>query len=184
MNIEVRIDSNAAKVLDQLTQVPPRMLETLRRTILEQNEYTIGHIRATRLIGKGPFPLEQHRLGQVTSKLTQSLTQTKPQIVGDQVISSIGSPLRYAWAHEFGFVGRVAVPSHERKYPRKRSRTSARTGKLTRGRRRSGSYIVGSHTRQMDVPARAPIYYGLLDRMHEYDRAISQAIVDSWEGKT
>ncbi len=69
-------------------------------------EITAGRIKQTRLVGHGPFPVSEHRLGQRSGQL-ELRTQSKPPVIiseGNQVVveGGIGSSVFYAAIHEFG----------------------------------------------------------------------------------
>jgi len=167
MTAEVTIRADARKILRTLDQLPANMLEEMRRTMDTQNQESIGHISRNRLSGQGPYPVSQHRLGIVSGKLWQSLWAVPAWILGQDVMSGIGVPLRYGMAHEFGFAEEVAVRAHTRR------RT---TGK-------GSDTLVRAHRRKMKIPERAAIRYGLKDRIAAYGRALSGAILQAWRAR-
>lgn len=190
MTIEVHLDTKAAELLEKRLLQPEPMVQAMRRTMDEQNLYTIRKIIQERMTGKGPFPVEEHRMGVVTGHMRRSLfstpaVPTRASGTSFALTSSIGSRARYAAAHEFGFEGDVTVRGYTRRAARQRARYDLRTGeRLRAGRRTGGRAEVWGHVRRMRIPARAPVQTGILDRLPEYGRALSRAIVAAWKELT
>src|ERR1700736_5958023 len=78
-----------------------------------------SNIQTQRLTGAGPFPVEEHMLGIRSGQLRQSVRWTPAKIEGEIVTGSLGSPVRYAAVHEFGFEGDVTVKPFFRKNRRR-----------------------------------------------------------------
>lgn len=193
-SIQIQLAPAAVALLRTSGTWPVRVLEALRKSTDLQNELTVGHIQAARLSGKGPFPVDEGRLGVVTNRLRSSLRPAKAVVNGTQIESSLGSNVRYAGAHEFGFDGAVTVRAHTRTNPRadlvsfrgQQGRRDAFGGALLTpaGKTRKGVVPVASavvsvrqHTAQRHVPARAPIRHGIEDRAADYGQAYSAAII-------
>jgi phage gpG-like protein len=159
------------------------ILRGLRDTMDEQNQLTIGHTQQARLTGKGPFPVSEGRLGVRTNRLRASLRAAKTRIVGTSIASSIGSNVEYAAAHEFGFSGVVNVkPGLRRQKSRDVFVKQFVAGKLKRVRTVTGQAGVGGYSVLRNIPARAPITHGIEDRKAEYERAMSQSIINTLRG--
>ena len=193
-SIQIQLAPAAVALLRSSDTWPAQVLQALRKSTDLQNELTVGHIQATRLSGKGPFPVDEGRLGVVTNRLRSSLRPAAATVNGTQIESSLGSNVRYAGAHEFGFEGSVTVRAHTRTNPRadlvsfrgQQGRRDALAGAFltASGRIRKGVVPVASavvsvrqHTAQRSVPARAPIRHGIEDRAADYGRAYSAAII-------
>jgi phage gpG-like protein len=184
--IEFRVNETASAMLSRAWT--DDVLRGLRATMDEQNQLTIGHTRQARLTGKGPFPVSEGRLGVRTNRLRSSLRAAKASITGNSVVSSIGSNVEYAAAHEFGSkIHRTVKPGSVR------LRTTAK-GDLLRGltggavfakakqkRVREVPYA-GGKSYTVNIPARAPIAHGIEDRKAEYERAMSQSIIKTLRG--
>jgi phage gpG-like protein len=174
----------------------PRMiadiLRGLRATMDEQNQLTIGHTQQARLTGKGPFPVSEGRLGVRTNRLRASLRAAKTRIVGTSIVSSIGSNVEYAAAHEFGAKqSRITKPGVARL-------RLDRFGQLLRQSENYGDNravfakkshknvyekaYAGGKSYTVDIPARAPITHGIEDRKAEYERAMSASIIATLRG--
>ena len=161
--IQIQLDPSVAGKLRGMVRVPEHILLEMKKEIDLQNELTVGHIQATRMSGRGPFPVEEGRLGVRTGRLRQSLRPSKATIAGGKtIVSAIGTNVIYMGPHEFGFTGLVNVRAH------------ARRGK-------KGVHQVKAHARQANVPSRAPIRQGIEDRAPAYGRAISEAFVRGWD---
>lgn len=172
--ITIRLDARSQQVLEGVASFTPRMLEAVRQTMDVQNELTVGHIAERRMTGRGPFPVEEHRLGVRTNRLRLSLRPAKAIVVtvggNSVVVSDIGTNVAYAGTHEMGYSGPVQVPQHTRTI------TTAFGKKLEK----PVEVQVRQHTRQLDMPARAPIQHGIMDRAARYGEAIGQAAVAAW----
>jgi phage gpG-like protein len=108
-------------------------------------------------------------------------------IEGDTVIASIGSPLRYAAVHEFGFEGDVQVKPFFRKNRHadqfgKIERVSRRTGRRYRSTVKTASGVapVKAHSRHMKIPARSPFGYGVADSDQLIINAVTSELQVAW----
>lgn len=165
--VSISVSSNAAEIVRQLQAFPPAMLESIRKALDLQNELTVGHVQATKLSQRGP-----DTLGVVTNRLRSSLRPTAAVVSGQSVASSIGTPVRYAGAHEDGFVGEVQVRAFTRRV------TSAFGRRMPSGTTAS----VSPHKRKVTIRARRWLSRGIEERVPAYGQAVSAAIVAAWEG--
>lgn len=177
--ITLRVTETASRMLKRAFEKP--VLEGLRETMARENQFTVGHIRASRMTGLGPFPVSEHRLGVRTNRLRNSLRATSPRVVRGSVIASIGSNVVYAAAHEYGFRGPVTVAAHSRKQQSRNVSKAGRVG-VKSGKFATGIAMVKPFTRMMNVPARAPIQYGINDRKPAYSKAMSESIITTLRG--
>jgi phage gpG-like protein len=190
----IELSSSAADIARQLDAFPRSMAEAVARAMDYENQLTVGHIVSTKLTSAGPRFLNAR-----TSRLRGSARATAAKVTGAGVESGIGSNVRYAGIHEFGFRGTVNVPGFTRKNPK--GDTFSRNGvTLTRrqataffgkgGRARAGVIksssaisFVRAHTRKLNFPARAMFYTGITEREGNYSTSISSAIVNAWSTK-
>lgn len=133
---------------------PEVMLGAIARGMTIGAQIIAGLVTEERLTGKGPFPVADHRLGVVTGRLRQSLRAAPARIEGESVIVSIGSPVEYAAAHEFGFSGDVKVPAH------------ARLG-----------HSVRAHSRRVEIAERAPVRTGIREHLPELQESIAEEVL-------
>ena len=100
--------------------------------------------------------------------------------------ATVGTNVEYARVHEFGFSGTVMVGGHVRQRFSSRSFIGATqaNGKARTVRRkvRGADLAVGSHKRQMNIPARAPFFHGIQDRTEAIGTAVSRAAIKFMEG--
>jgi phage gpG-like protein len=185
--VQIGISSNAAAVAERVGNPRP-MLEAIARAMDLENDLTVGHIQAKHLTGKGPYPPSEHRLGEVTEMFRKSLRRSAAVIEENAVTSGIGTNLRYAGVHEFGFDGNVTVRQYTRRTfdTFKTTQTSMDRWGHIRKRRietqlMTGSITVRSFTRHMRMPERAPIRTGIEERAQNYQDSISAAIVAAWQ---
>jgi phage virion morphogenesis protein len=104
-----------------------------------------------------------------TGRLMKSLTQPGSEGYNTEVTSdgiNIGSGLRYAAIHQFGFDGSEQVKAHSRSMRSgnlfgRGERVNKKTGEITMGRVQTGSGVgfVNSFTRHMRMPARPYIVF-------------------------
>lgn len=160
---EIRLTPEAHAALARMQTFPERMKDAIRATMDLENELTVGHIQQHRLSQRGP-----DTLGVVTGRLRRSLRPSKARVIGNAIVSAIGTNVKYAGIHEFG--GRTA-PHVIR----------ARAGGALRFR--VGNAILlrkkVNHPGSQ-IPARAPIRKGIADRSQAYGNALSAAILSTW----
>lgn len=180
-----RFNVQAAAALDGLRTLPRRLGASLAQAIDLQNEYTVGHIQSKRLSRRG-----KETLGVVTNRLRSSVRPSRAVVTGNKVRSAIGSNVRYAATHEFGFVGAVEVRAHVRRKPTKdlvqvrnavfQRSFAERIGERPGQQVASAVEFVSAHKRNLRVPARAPFRRGIEDRREKYAAALSAAIVNAF----
>ena len=176
VTIELTPESRAK--LDSLQRMTLRVMQAIRKAHDAVNERTVKHIALRRMSAdKFQPPLAPYRgiLRTKSNFLRDTLRENKAVVEGTQVISSIGSNVKYAGVHEFGFSGTQHVEAHRSTIFRRLSAT----GKPLKRKRMTGYTIVRSHDRQMRIPARQPIYRGIMDCVQDYTDTISKAIVDA-----
>lgn len=155
--IKIRINEEASTAFDMFKDARPRVIRAMVEEIDYQNELTVGHIQKTKLSRRGP-----ETLGVITNRLRSSLRPARAQVVGDRIVSGIGSNVAYMGVHEFGFEGTVTVRTHSRRIAGSVETTTVRT-----------------HDRKVSIKARAPIQKGLKERHRYYGRGVSEAILDA-----
>ena len=149
---------------------------------------TVGNIIEKRATGTGPFPPAEGKLGVISARYRRSVRPSKATVSGGTIASAIGSNVRYAGAHEFGFKGTVSVPAHRAKNAfldilEAGGHQVARWESYgIRGKKKkiaSGFVQVKAHQMRMNMPERAPIRRGIEDRLPLYGPALGKAIVDA-----
>ena len=150
--IDIQLPPETLALAAKFRKMPSGFPQAIKRGMTRALEVVAGRIRDQRLSGKGPFPVTEHRLGEVTSFL-KSTTRSEDAIVvseGDSatVIGKIRTDAPYAWVHEFGWSGEV------KPRPRRGKSRNVRQRQLT---------FVKAHTRT--IPARAPFHVGVSENV-------------------
>jgi phage gpG-like protein len=186
--MQIELSPEAQSFIGNLQQFPEKILLALKRGLDRATPIVASRIQAQRLTGQGPFPVEEHMLGQVTGLLRQSVRFTEAVITGDTVTSSIGSNVRYAAVHEFGFDGQVNVRPFFRKHRgrdqfAKIERVAKKTGRRYKATVKIATGVEGvsAHTRHMKIPARAPFRYGIADSDQVITNAITSELETAWK---
>jgi hypothetical protein len=141
------------------------------------------------LTGKGPYLVEEHRLGERTHTYRKSVYSTAATVRGTTVSAGMGANVKYAALHEFG--GRISIP------PRKgsvRLRTD-KDGNLLRqaSNEHLAVFARATHKRartvdfeadgyEVEMPARAPVSTGIMESLPQIGDAMSDAIIRSFGG--
>ena len=186
--IQVELPEDARALIKGLEEFPDKIVLALKRGIDKALPEVASQIQAQRLTGQGPFPVEEHMLGVRSGQLRQSVWFAEGVIQDNTVTASLGSPVRYAAVHEFGFEGDVQVRPFFRKNRRadqygKIERVSRRTGRRYKSTVKTASGIapVTSHTRHMRIPARAPFGYGVADSDQLIINAVTSELQVAWD---
>lgn len=199
--MKIELSHEAKRALQGLKTLPPRLALAIARALDRENELTVGYIQANKLSRRGPTTL-----GVRTGLLRRSVRPALSQIVGNRIVSSIGSNVIYAGVHEFGFDGEVSVKAFQRRNPQanryqiggvqisqhtalrlgllhasQASRLARESGRFIFARRKaiqtsSGVSQVKAHQRHMRIKARAPIRTGIEERQQFYADALSRAV--------
>jgi len=176
-SVQISLSPRAQQLLAAAPAWPLALKPALVAAIDRQNELTTGYIQRNKLSVRGP-----QTLGVRTNRLRLSARPTKAVVSGDAILSSIGSNVKYAGVHEFGYDGTVRVRSFTRRQvSNDQVRGQGRRGFRARERGdrvvASGIARVKAHTRRVRFPARAMFRGGIEERLPNYSRAISSAIV-------
>lgn len=172
--MRIELTEEAKAVTRRLEGFPPVMRKAIAAAMDLQNEGSIGHIVQTKLTSAGPQFLNVR-----TGRLRRSARRNRAEVDGDTITSSIGSNVKYAGVHEYGFQGTQKVDGFVRRNPRGDVRaTGPRGGRKIIAR---GVSFVRPHTRRVNFPERAMFRTGIEERLPKYGTAISTAIVEAWE---
>lgn len=177
VSVKIVLTPRAQQLLAAAPAWPLALKPAIVAAMDRQNELTTGYIQRTKLSVPG-----SRTLGVRTNRLRLSARPSKAVVSGDGILSAIGSNVKYAGVHEFGFDGTVKV----RAFTRRQVSNDVVRGQGRRGFRArergervtaSGFARVKAHTRRMRFPARAMFRSGIEERLPNYSRAISGAIV-------
>ncbi len=154
MSISLSIPADVSALVARYQGARPVVLGLVARAMDDENRDTVSHVQETKLTAAGP-----QFLNVQSGRLRRSIRATKATITGDSVASTIGSNVKYAAAHEYGFRGTENVRGFVRHIFR---HTSLRTGKRLKRKVDTGNTAtVRPFTRQGNVRERAPIRTGI-----------------------
>lgn len=170
--VTIELTPQAKALLARAQGAPERVLQALRTELDRQNELTIGYAQKNKLSGPRP-----EKLGVVTSRLRNSLRRNDATISGTTITGAIGSNVKYAAVHEYGFDGDVQVKSFVRHLAR-RDVFSIKRRKLSA----AGISVVRPFTRHMHMPARSFLHSSLNERRVKIGQGLSHAVVRAMEG--
>jgi phage gpG-like protein len=158
-SIKVELSPSAIALLQRFDKMPSEFPHAVARGMTKALEVVTGRIQEKRLSGKGPFPVEEHRLGQVTQQLVRSTRAAPATVVSEgthsEVVGAIGASVIYAAVHEFGFQGEVNV-------------------KASAGRK--------AYKRNMNMPERAPFRTGINENLDYISDEIGKELAATLEG--
>ena len=187
--ITINLTPEAKKVVADLEDMPRWMMTAVAQGMDKANAVTVSHIQQHRLVGVGPFPVEEHRLGVRSARLYEALRASKATVNGTNVESAIGDSVKYAAIHEFG-----GVIHHLARRGSVRLHTN-RQGELLRQKKNPhlAVFAKSSHKLAKDVayemgeydvvmPERAPIRTGTEENLQQYGQMVSEAIQEAWDG--
>lgn len=156
-----------------------RMLLAVAKAMDQQNQLTIGDITIKRLSFPREGPVVPDGLRVQSGLLRRSLRATPAVVVGENVASTIGSNVKYAAIHEFGFDGVVQVGPHTRKRFERKKFIGGKGRAVTR-KVRVGDINVVAHSREVHLPERKYVRGTLFDRADKYIEAFGNAIQDEF----
>jgi len=198
--LQVRLTEEAQAMVARAKDAPDLVLRGLANGMNLAHQIAIGRIQSDYMSERGP-----DTLGVVTNRLRGSIRASKAAISGNVVTSAIGTNVKYMGVHEFGYSGQVVVKAHQRRNPggdtfelagtgRQVKRGAAeKQGLLTKagtGRKKLGVSQVSSggtsnvreHVRWMQMPERAPIRKGVTASAADYERELSEGVIESLRG--
>ena len=104
--ITIQLSPQAIALADKFKAAPQQFPQTIKRGMDKALAIVAGRIQEKRLTGRGPFPVELHRLGERTGqlKLRTHATDAVVSTIGETttITGAIGSPVEYAAYQEFG----------------------------------------------------------------------------------
>jgi phage gpG-like protein len=164
--INIELSTEAKALLASLDQAPQKMLEAIAATLKYQNELTVSHIQSSYLSFPKDGPPSEIGLRVQSNRLRQSAWASDPVISGQVVDSAIGDNVEYAAAHEFG----ADIPAHKVVAKGKALRFQIGDRVL---------YRKSVNIPEVHLPARGMFRRGINDRLSEYSKSISIAMVEA-----
>ena len=108
MQLTLTIKGTAARAIRDLEQLPPKIDQALKTGLTRGLEYAVGVAKLKYLSGPRPSKLDIR-----TRRLRDSIVQEVESSPG-VVKGRVGTNVKYAAYHEFGFHGTVNVQAHSR----------------------------------------------------------------------
>ena len=154
-DLEMTIDKkDLERLLDKLS--PKRRLKAITEGLKQSGFHLQRWIKSERL--SGPRPLV---LGVVSGRLRSSIAVSKVEQDGNDLSITIGTNVKYARRHEFGFNGSEYVHPHIR-VRRQKIRMFGTTRNV-----RTGPIFVDGFTRQANVRARPFLRPAIENRVNQ-----------------
>lgn len=174
--VQIQFSPEAQALLAKLQSLPQRALRGIARGMDQANQITIGVIQKDFLSYPKQGPTTSEGLRVITNRLRGSIRASKAVISGDTVTAAIGTNVKYAAVHEYGFNGTVMVGGSIRKRSAIKQFLT-KSGRTTQRKVRVGDVFVAPHQRKMNLPARSPIRRGIIRSMEQTRAIVSAAIV-------
>jgi phage gpG-like protein len=89
-------------VLTEMARLSSEIPKAIKRGLDRGAQLMIALMREDFFSGTGPYPVSEHRLGERSGQLSDSIRATPAVIRGTEVTIAIGSGVRYAGVHEYG----------------------------------------------------------------------------------
>lgn len=177
MTLEIEVSAEAKAAIARCGNTGG-MLSALAREMDRQNARTISHISRKQLSFPKTGPTQPHGLRHKSGRLKGAIWASAARVSGSAITSDIGDNVKYARLHEFG-------ADFTRKGGKVRLRTDksgALMGQKTNGRlavfakrshKMAREVAFGAHP--VHVPARAPFWTGIQERVPELVSALGKA---------
>ena len=159
--IKILLTPEAQKIARDLQTLPDRALKAIAAAMYKENQLTVAEIKSKYLSFPRGGPVSPIGLRKrSTPGYESTLWSPKPEILGQTITSSIGSPMKsrgvsYPAVHEFG----ADIPS--------------------RPTRSKNKYYRKKHpqTKAYSIGARAPVQHGISGRITNYTASVSAALI-------
>ena len=107
VTIKIELPPESQALIKNFQGLPTEIPQAIKRGMDRALGVVRGRLQRDRLAGHGPFPPSEHRLGEVSRSLQQSVHEEPAVIRGNEVTGAIGSNVtnrgvNYALVHEFG----------------------------------------------------------------------------------
>lgn len=172
-DLKIELTPEALALLAAYPEKTRIAAEKMAEALDHQNELTISLAQSEKLSASGP-----DTLGVRTGLLRRSLRRSDATVSADEITGAIGTNVKYAGVHEFGFDGDVSVQPFTR---RQRSRDIL-GGKSHKKVLSAGIAFVKGFTRHMRMPERSFIRSSISERLEQYGEGLSSAILEALGG--
>ena len=86
----IELTPQAQKIVANLQTLPPRVINYVAAAMNKTNQLALANVKQ-RLVGVGPFPVEEHKLGRLSGSLYAGVRASDATIEGQVVDTSIGT---------------------------------------------------------------------------------------------
>ena len=183
--IHLSLSPEAERLYRSLPAMPARVMDGMRRALDKENQLTVAHIQQDYLSFAKHGPTSPIGLRVQTNRLRASMRASSAVITGTGVASAIGSNVKYAALHEFGAdFERTTKPGKVRlRIDKAGNLLRQADGRLARFARKGHKLarevsFSGGKTHRVHLPERAFTRRGIADRLSDYERALSRAVID------
>lgn len=135
--------TGAEAVITRFRTLPPKLHQQLVIAVTRLTLKLQRNVKAGKLSGQ----VLKVRTGTLRRSIDQNVT-----VGSDSIVGRVSTNVRYGRTHEYGFTGPVTVRSHLRTIKQAFGRPIA-----------SKAVTIGSHTRNVDLPARSFLRSALKD---------------------
>jgi hypothetical protein len=167
---EIKLTDESKRMLASLSDLRQKILRSIADATDLQHQATIGHIQEKRMSAdkfNPPRPPSEGVLRTLTNRLRGSLRASKATISESGVTSAIWTNVKYAGPNEFGSKPHKILP---------------KKGKALKFEF-NGNTLYRRSVNHPGTPARAPIRRGIEDRLPQYEKALSRAVVEACQPK-
>ena len=172
-----QVSVNDESLKARLAGYPARLQASVLRVVQRLAIEVQRSVKSDKLSGQALHV----RTGTLRRSINQEVTAS-----GGAVTAVVGTNVRYAKVHEFGFDGNVSVKAHVRRNAQQ-LKAALRTRKdgsayYSRNGMRDGSVPVRAHTRHMVVPERSFLRSTLREFKPKIVAEIEAAAKEAWDG--
>jgi phage gpG-like protein len=157
------VNMKAEALLARLAGSQDRLKQELRIVLQRLAIKVQGQVKSDKLTGQ----VLHVRSGTLRRSINQKLFETK-----DGVYAQVGTNVKYAGIHEYGFNGVEHVSAHTR-----RSALQFSVGRSKRARKSEGTINVRAFDRHMVMPKRSFLVSTLVEDRSEIETSIRAAII-------
>lgn len=157
--MSVIVTVNAGPLLDRLSGFPARLQKRMLQVVTRFSVELQAYVKASKLSGQ----VLHVRTGTLRRSINRRVVSTPSSVIG-----YVGTNVKYAAVHEYGFHGIVSVKTHVRKLKAgsKFSKKGAAINQTT----------VRAHVREVNLPERSFLRSALADKRTSFIKSMSSAV--------
>jgi len=175
--MNVTLTASGMAIVERLRAFPEKLAVAVAKGTGAGVQIALGKTQKERFTGRGPFPINENRIGIRTGRMRNSLLlSSMSRDAGGTNARVVSTGVKYFPAHEFGFAGTVNVKEHARTvatYNGKRVKNTRKPRKSDKFTVTKTTGTVRAHTRKVNIPERRMLRTGLAQHL---PAALSEAI--------